>query len=170
MVSTGVIHMAAIISELGQGSNNQEVLTHMSGPSVGRAKNHWGLADLFSIFWVSLKSWASFSVRSLSLNRLERLLYMASDFQENKNENCQSSHDVDQNGPSFPSNSFYCWKQPWLNGESRGGEILWRVMLGGMKVMCILGWGGLVAIFADNPSPSLCFPICKMGNNNSSYL
>lgn len=72
MVSTGVIHMAAIISELGQGSNNQEVLTHMSGPSAGRAKNHWGLADLFSIFWVSLKSWASFSVRSLSLSQQVR--------------------------------------------------------------------------------------------------
>lgn len=28
------------------------------------------------------------------------------------------------------------------------------------------GMGKLVVIFTDNPSLSLCFPICKMGDNN----
>lgn len=53
MVSTGVIHMAAFISELGESSNNQEGLTHMSGPSAGRARitGDW-LA--FSLFFESL--------------------------------------------------------------------------------------------------------------------
>ena len=31
------------------------------------------------------------------------------------------------------------------------------------------GMGGLVAISADNPSLSLCFPICKLGDNKSNY-
>lgn len=95
---------------------------------------------------------------SLSLNRLERLLYMASDFQENKNENCQSSHDVDQNGPSFPSNSFYCWKQLRLNGESRGGEIIWRVMLWRDEGHVHPGMGGIGGRICRQPIPKPLLP------------
>lgn len=46
----------------------------------------------------------------VSLNRLVRLLYMATGFQENKNENWQSSYNIDQNGPSIISN-LVCTKQ-----------------------------------------------------------